>query len=212
VTAVKYDSIVGDILPIFPTLLAWTKDLEYSKIKDDFVNVCLKQFEKDCVGVKKSNIGGWQSNSNWIESPDYSFYKNYIVDRIQNILDVEYKISKKHIIQFGNCWININKNGNRNDVHTHPQCDFSGVFYVKCSDNSGEINFINERKHVDYTFMEVIDKQISGGYNLASGYWIGPEEGMMILFPSSLPHSVGVNNSDEDRISISFNLKIKIGG
>jgi uncharacterized protein (TIGR02466 family) len=212
VTVVKSDSIVGDILPIFPTLLSWTKDLNYPTIKEKFVDICYEELDKNPSGVKKSNMGGWQSDCNWIESPEKIFYKNYIVDRIQNILDEKFKISKKHIIQFGNCWININEEGNYNDIHTHPQCDFSGVFYVKCSDNSGEINFINERKHVDYTVMETIDKSITSGYNLASGYWIAPEEGMMILFPSSIPHSVGVNNTNETRVSISFNLKIKTGG
>jgi uncharacterized protein (TIGR02466 family) len=213
VTAVKYNSVDGNIVPIFPTLISWTKDLEYLKIKEKFVTACLGEYKKDPVGVKKSNIGGWQSNCNWVESPENIFYKNYIEGRVQNIMDKQFKISKKHLIKFANCWISINKKGNFNDIHTHPQAVFSGVFYVKCPNhNSGEINFINERKHVDYTSIESIDSEITSGYNLASGYWIAPEEGMMIIFPSSIPHSVGVNNTDEDRISISFNVQVQIGG
>ena len=33
-------------------------------------------------------------------------------------------------------------------------------------------------------------------------------EGDLLLFPSYLPHKVGVNESDEDRIVISFNIEI----
>ena len=34
------------------------------------------------------------------------------------------------------------------------------------------------------------------------------EEGDLLLFPSYLPHKVSQNNSDQDRIVISFNVDI----
>ena len=37
---------------------------------------------------------------------------------------------------------------------------------------------------------------------------IKPMEGDLLLFPAYLPHSVGMNLSDEDRIVISFNIDI----
>ena len=35
---------------------------------------------------------------------------------------------------------------------------------------------------------------------------IMPRSGLLILFPSFLPHSVNPNLSEEERISISFNI------
>jgi len=35
-----------------------------------------------------------------------------------------------------------------------------------------------------------------------------PEEGRMYVFPSWLEHGVEVNRSDQDRVSISFNVHI----
>ena len=35
-----------------------------------------------------------------------------------------------------------------------------------------------------------------------------PMEGKMMTFSSHLPHRVAQNNSDQDRISISYNVKI----
>jgi uncharacterized protein (TIGR02466 family) len=35
-----------------------------------------------------------------------------------------------------------------------------------------------------------------------------PLEGRMLIFPSYLAHQVEPNESDEDRISVSFNLSI----
>ena len=37
-------------------------------------------------------------------------------------------------------------------------------------------------------------------------YYREPVEGMMFMFPGHLLHRVGSNESNEDRISISFNL------
>jgi len=37
---------------------------------------------------------------------------------------------------------------------------------------------------------------------------IEPEVGKMLTFPSALRHDVSVNNSQEDRISISYNMTL----
>ena len=42
--------------------------------------------------------------------------------------------------------------------------------------------------------------------NIAS---IDISDGDLLLFPSYLPHKVGINESDEDRIVISFNVDAK---
>jgi uncharacterized protein (TIGR02466 family) len=49
------------------------------------------------------------------------------------------------------------------------------------------------------------DKRTEFNQNVAQ---IKPQEGDLLLFPAYLPHSVGMNLSDEDRIVISFNVDI----
>ena len=44
--------------------------------------------------------------------------------------------------------------------------------------------------------------------NYYHNYSFIPNEGLLVLFPSHLQHDVEVNKSDEDRISVSFNLKL----
>ena len=39
-------------------------------------------------------------------------------------------------------------------------------------------------------------------------YYVNPKEMDLIIFPSSLFHYVDQNLSDEERISLSFNIKI----
>ena len=43
--------------------------------------------------------------------------------------------------------------------------------------------------------------------NYYHNYSLPATEGSLLLFPSHLQHKVEENKSDEDRISISFNLK-----
>ena len=90
-------------------------------------------------------------------------------------------------LRLDNFWININKKTHFNVPHSHPCCIFSGVFYVKTPYNSG--NFAFYRNIHVYKSTELIK----------------PEENMLILFPAYFDHYVEPNNSNQDRISISFN-------
>ena len=73
-----------------------------------------------------------------------------------------------------------NGNGHHNGVHTDNEQDhYAALYYLH--DSSGDTVFFNE-------------------------YDIYPTKDMMIIFPSWLMHAVGKSSSDEDRISISFNI------
>ena len=41
-------------------------------------------------------------------------------------------------------------------------------------------------------------------------YMFPPTEGTILLFPASIMHKVESNQSDEDRISVAFNLTFRI--
>ncbi len=42
-----------------------------------------------------------------------------------------------------NAWININQKNNSNQVHTHPACILSGVYYIKTPKECGNIQFMH---------------------------------------------------------------------
>ena len=46
-------------------------------------------------------------------------------------------------------------------------------------------------------------------HNAFLEYNFQPTEGFILLFPSHLQHCVKENKSDEDRISVAFNLKFE---
>jgi uncharacterized protein (TIGR02466 family) len=96
-----------------------------------------------------------------------------------------------------NLWFNSNPNGAWNMPHTHPHAFFSGVLWVKASEGSGELVLHSPQGHALY--------------GLHHNVWgIPPEEGRVVLFPSNLQHNVNSNTTEDERISLSFNLSIDI--
>ena len=96
-----------------------------------------------------------------------------------------------------NIWFNVNGKNAWNKPHTHPHSFLSGVLWIKVPEDSGELVFHSPNTHnifgMDYTIWSV-----------------PPEEGKIILFPSYLEHSVNSNNSNEERISLSFNIALHL--
>jgi len=86
----------------------------------------------------------------------------------------------------------------------HPNSSISGVFYIECLKESGQIVFENPfRDHLGYTW----DSRLTVyNPNTSSKWKIVPETNKLLLFPSFLNHYVEPNLSKDKRISISFNV------
>ena len=82
----------------------------------------------------------------------------------------------------------------------------AGVYYVKVPENSGRLVFENPIQQHDFVMKSNMIKE----FNLVNaGYWCAePKENDLIMFPSWLKHYVEPSESDEERISIAFNLEI----
>ena len=170
-------------------------------------NIELVQFaydiRKNNQSVAKSNLAGYQSD--YLETSD-----PILIPLIQNILDRSEILMKyfnvKEILtrKLANMWININPRGGSNGVHQHPGSFISGVYYVQVPKNSGKLVF----KHPAVNYEYHINSHNVFEWNLqnaATGI-IVPQVGKLIVFPSYAGHYVQPNESDEDRISIAFNV------
>jgi uncharacterized protein (TIGR02466 family) len=100
-------------------------------------------------------------------------------------------------------WANYTNIGGFHHRHTHSNSIISGVFYVQVNDNVDNICFM--KSGYDQIKLPVKNWNI---YNSKS--WCIPiKTGQLILFPSSLEHSVPKIEIDKTRISISFNTFVK---
>lgn len=87
-------------------------------------------------------------------------------------------------------------------MHTHPNNFRSGVYYVQVADGADTINFHDPRPQTGIIRPPVTELT---AYN-TDQVVVKVKPGMLILFPAWLPHSVNVNQSEAERISISFNV------
>lgn len=100
-------------------------------------------------------------------------------------------------------WPNLNRRGDYHAPHNHAWCYLSGTYYVKLDgDAGGAISFYDPRAAVNMP-------RPPGAVTGAHEYTLRPGPGTLLLWHSSLNHLVHPNQSDEPRISISFNVVLE---
>lgn len=148
-----------------------------------WINLVYQYQKENPISVLKSNAGGWQSKDNLNHFPPFL----PLVRLLQNNIDL-IEPYKNNVIS--SLWVNISPPLSYNRFHNHSINDdnsLSGVLYLKTPLKSGDINF--------YPSLDT---------NHPYSYSPTPKE--LLIFRQKLIHSVSPNFSQDDRISIAFNL------
>jgi uncharacterized protein (TIGR02466 family) len=100
------------------------------------------------------------------------------------------------------CWVNIMPKQVVHSLHLHPLSFISGTYYVQTPRNCSAIKFEDPRLS---SFMAAPPKlpKVKDANRQFVKY--KASAGKLVLFESWLRHEVASNQSDEERISISFN-------
>ena len=108
-------------------------------------------------------------------------------------------------VMYSGMWAIINKKGDSNNEHIHPNSNLSAAYYVKAPEDCGEF-VVNNPHTINRNIFP--DRENPTELNrLIAKHKV--EEGDLLIFPAYLPHHVLPNESDEERIVISFNLWIR---
>jgi len=188
----------------FPTPIWW----EHTEINtQDMVSLAYRLQKEDPVGRKLSNQGGWQSHDFRPGTyPEFAPIEKKIIEQTENcVRDFGYDEGACFTV-LENIWININRKFNTNSVHIHDNSFISGAFYLKAGPGQGNIVFYKNYSQ-DYAVASAAKIEKYTQLN-NSAITFTPETGKLIMFPGWLPHGVEHNDTDHDRISISFNTKI----
>lgn len=202
--------------------------------KDNFPNETemlaessLSVMQSDITGGRHvSNMGGYQS---WDGIHTDERFKQ-LVDIIQTQfkqLHADLDLIDQVDFEINNMWVNVNFPGCFNKFHRHvnpPSLDritsssiISGTFYVKVPENSGDLTFHAGRE--DYAQMthessivripEMFFKNHKN-MHIRPVYKVKPKEGDLLFWFADVMHGVEHNRSEEHRISISFNIGLKL--
>ena len=99
--------------------------------------------------------------------------------------------------------------GGSAQAHTHTNSLFSGTLYLKTAGETGQITFHSTQKYLNFSSTTISLEFTEQNLFNSSTWSITPTENQIIIFPSNVMHSVEVNNSKDDRISVAFNLFVR---
>ena len=98
-------------------------------------------------------------------------------------------------------WFSLFQKGNYAHIHKHGFSDISGVYYYRTNGSDGDIFF-------ETPVTETGCSKFWMNHSLT--FSIPPEKGLILIFPGWLSHGVRTNTTDNQRISLSFNINYKI--
>jgi len=190
------------IYNLFPSSVHSIELENFPLVKERVVSYIYKEKEKFPESVVKSNRGGWQSEDS------YYTHDNILTQIVSGGLSYLGSCYKFPEMLIKAIWININKKNNFNSLHNHPECDLSGVLWINIPKGSGNFEFASPHNFTASSVLKSYEENFKLDTYNYPGYRMYPKEGSMLVFPSYLEHMVEPNKSDEDRISISFNIDI----
>jgi uncharacterized protein (TIGR02466 family) len=187
---------------LFPTHV-WSFKGDYTF--DDALNWCLKMPEEQ-QGRVRSNRGGFQSEAFSVgDIPELSAVESFLSDCLRQLerqAEKEYGCSMKLRPQpNGSCWVNINKKGDFNIAHFHPNAAFSFVCYLQVADPESKLVFHRPDLSSHYPF-----NNFQTDFYARESY-CQVESGLGLLFPAWLQHEVCENNSATPRVSVAINIE-----
>ena len=181
----------------FPTTV-YGKDLQ---LDNNTLAQHIIQWSQQDQGVKKTNMNGWHSTTDMHLKKEYQVLVDELYKMQHEIYQEEW-LDRRPML--GNMWANINYSGGYNRPHVHPNCLFSGVYYVKTQPQCGEL-VVNDPRPGIQTMMPT-RKSGQPPKHLWREAHIEPIQGRLIMFPAWLWHCVEPNQSNDMRISVSFNF------
>ena len=161
---------------------------------------------RNCETRKENNGGDSQNKIHYnrqsedtfvLDKPELSNIRAFIEAKLHKFVTEIMASTDKLVIT--QSWLNKNKKGESHHEHVHPNSMVSGVWYPQIHEQLPPIQF-RHRGQRDIS----LQTEKYNTFNSAT-FMLPMKRGELILFPSNLTHSVPTNQSDEERISLSFN-------
>ena len=179
-----------ELLQIFPTPVLICK--YENSIEEEF------KFIKKLRYIEQKENGNFKSDDTYLlKHKELSKIKDFILQSLNKY--TQKVLNTKQRLVVTQAWTNKNPPNSKHHEHIHPNSIISGVFYFRQSKTLPPIQF---------------NKSIQDGIKLtpekynnvnAETFLLPMVDGEMVLFPSSLRHSVPFNKGNEERYSMSFN-------
>jgi uncharacterized protein (TIGR02466 family) len=171
-------------------------DDNYRKLLIDKTYELIKN--KSVKNNEASVRNGWQSEKDMYRMNEFFPLCEKVLRYVSSKLLKENSI----VPYISAMWINVHEKEGFNHVHVHPGAWYSGVYYLNCTEKTGDIVFLDPRPGAQMSFYHTITE--------SKNICVSPKNGDLILFPAWLPHMVESNLDEEHRISVAFNIELDV--
>ncbi|CAN7237878.1 2OG-Fe(II) oxygenase family protein [Variovorax sp. LjRoot290] len=192
----------SDVIPMFPSLV-WKIQFE-AGLRDALARSILAALADMRRGLPPLEAGrGWQSGQALHEREDFRELVSCVRRGVTSILrflrflrigDAAFEITAY--------WATVLAKGAAHKIHSHPNNFLSGVYYVCTPPGADAINFHDPRRQTAVIRPPVVELTADNTDQVV----VKVRKGTLLMFPSFLEHSVDANLSEEERISVSFNV------
>ena len=184
----------------FPTPV-YIQEVSNAVELNQYLEQKILQWSQQNKGVSKTNAGGWHSTTDMNRKEEYNVLTKELFNMQEEIFKKEL-LAQKPVL--GNMWANINYPGNFNRPHLHPNALFSGVYWIKAPEKSGDLMLYEPRQGAQCTMPNRKEGKLPP--ELWREVHYTPRAGTIVMFPAWLWHEVRPNKSNDIRISVSFNF------
>lgn len=184
---------------------------EASEMNPGLLDLIYGERDQDEAGTERSNyraLNGWHSRVTLHRDPAYADLVGAIEQQMA-LVSEESGYDPAYRLAITSMWAIINGPGGFNRAHIHPQCLWSGVYYLQTPPGCGDIEFTDPR-----TMLVMDPPRYIPNKTRKRSRWTKvtytPEPGKLVLFPAWLYHGVAPNLTEStgdaaDRVIISFN-------
>lgn len=148
--------------------------------------------------LKKNKGNKISVSSNVLAASEMSLLHTWLLGCISEYSEKIIKANSDVQLKITQSWFNYSEPGEWHHRHAHQNSYLSGVFYIST----------NPKDHIMfYSYKNQQIKIHPTEWNLynAETWWLNAITGRLLLFPSSLEHSVPNVEGDKTRVSMSFN-------
>ena len=189
----------SDVIPMFPTLV-WKISLkpELRYATEAKVMAMLESLRRDRPMLEPGH--GWQSEQTLHEREEFQELASCVSNVATSIL--RFLRIGHEVVEITGCWATVLAKRATHKAHSHPNNFLSGVYYVRVYPGSDTINFHDPRRQTYVIRPPVVELTAENTDQVV----VKVTNGTLLMFPSYLEHSVDANMSEDERISISFNI------
>ena len=187
----------------FPTLIGIEDNPKHGAIEKNLVNHCNELKNSIESGgkswVSKNTYNTSDGAYDLFSDTNFTILNDWILEKVKNFA---IELGMDSDLDRTDAWFNVYKRNDFQEYHTHSAI-LSTIYFLKAGPESARVFFKSPRNQMFHAKHNGQNLNTHGTVNYK------PMPGRLLIFTSDIEHCVERHDSDEERITLSYNFKQK---